>query len=468
MRWCFLLIAFVIGVLCSTCALSKSTENHTLQNVSTLEHPLPLLQRAELVDQILSERIEQVLPQLMQRTGIDMWLVISREYNEDPIIKTLLPANWLSARRRTILLMHLPDDQRHAESPKVETLAVARYAVGEKFKSAWDKEQQPDQWQRLVELIEARDPQRIGINLSGTYGLADGLNKTEYQLLHDALPKKYQKRLVSAEPLAIGWLETRSDMEMQLYPKIVALAHQIIAEALSNKVITPGVTTTDDVVWWMREKVAAMKLDVWFHPTVSIQRNDQQDFDHLTAFSKAKSSNVILPGDLLHTDFGITYLRLNTDTQQHAYVLQPCETSAPADLVKALAAGNRLQDILTNNFSVGITGNQLLAKARKLAIEEGLTPSIYSHPIGFHGHGAGPSIGMWDNQKGVKTGDYPIYDNTAYSIELNVEVALESWGKKIRIMLEEDALFSGGKVTYLNGRQQKFHLINSNQKCQNP
>lgn len=459
---CLLVIVFscVLGVE------AAQSDKSTFHPAKKLKHPLPLKARGELVDFILNERIEQILPQLMRRAEIDMWLVISREYNEDPIIKTMLPSNWLSARRRTILLMHLPKSEHHKKQPQVETLAVARYAVGDKFKSAWDKEKQPDQWQRLVELIEERDPKRIGINLSETYGLADGLNKTEYQLLFEALPEKYQQRLVSAESLGIGWLETRSQTEMELYSDIVAMAHQIIEEAFSNNVITPGVTTTDDVVWWMREQVAALKLDVWFHPTVSIQRNDQLDFDHLTAFSKNKSSNVILPGDLLHTDFGITYLRLNTDTQQHAYVLQPCENKPPAELVDALKVGNRLQDILTSNFKAGLTGNQLLAQARKEAIEAGLTPSIYSHPIGFHGHGAGPSIGMWDNQNGVKTGDYPIFDHTAYSIELNVEVPIASWNKKIRIMLEEDALFNHGKVTYINGRQQALHLVSSQQPCQ--
>lgn len=426
----------------------------------------PLKERAELIDKITSERIATVLPQLMKRADIDMWLVISREYNEDPIIKTMLPANWLSARRRTILLMYLSEQESKEDYPKVETLAVARYAVGEKFKSAWDKEKQPDQWQRLVELIKQRDPKKIGINISETYGLADGLNATELSLLKEKLPKIYRERLVSAEPLAIGWLETRSQSELELYPHIVAIAHGIIAEAFSNKVITPGVTTTDDVVWWMREKVSELGLKVWFHPTVSIQRDDQQNFDHIQAFSKAKKSNVIMPGDLLHTDFGITYLRLNTDTQQHAYVLRPCETIVPNELVAALAEGNRLQDILTSHFKLNRTGNQALKLSRDQAIKEGLNPSIYSHPIGFHGHGAGPSIGMWDNQNGVATGDYPLFDNTAYSIELNVAKRIESWDKTIRIMLEEDAAFSDGKVYYLNGRQEQFHLLNSPGECE--
>lgn len=427
---------------------------------------LSLKERSEFIDKLLAERIDKVLPQLMIRSDIDMWLVISREYNEDPVIKTLLPANWMSARRRTILLMYLPAEEKGKQNPKVETLAVARYAVGEKFKSAWNKEQQPDQWARLVELITERKPNKIGVNFSRVYGLADGINATDLELLKESLPKDFHSKIVSAESLAIGWLETRSESELKIYPKIVGIAQSIIKEAFSNNVITPGQTTTEDVVWWMREKVAELKMDIWFHPTVSIQRKDSQEFDHISAFSKDKAETVIMPGDLLHTDFGITYLRLNTDTQQHAYVLDKCEKDAPEELKQALAEGNRLQDILMNNFVVGRTGNQLLKMSRKEALEEGLNPSIYSHPLGFHGHGAGPSIGMWDNQNGVTTGDYPLFDSTAYSIELNIEKPIERWGKSIRIMLEEDASFKAGKINFLHGRQKQFHLITSDSNCE--
>lgn len=170
---------------------------------------------------------------------------------------------------------------------------------------------------------------------------------------------------------------------------------------------------------------------------------------------------MIRPGDLVHVDFGITYLRLNTDTQQHAYVLRPGETDAPADLKRALARGNRLQDILTGNFRVGRTGNDVLAASRAQAIEEGIEPSIYTHPIGFHGHGAGTTIGMWDAQEGVPgDGDYPLHPDTAYSIELYAATEIDAWGgKKVRIKLEEDAFFDGETVRYIDGRQTAFHLI---------
>jgi Xaa-Pro aminopeptidase len=438
---------FLVGLSLSLLAVPALT--------AEFSHILPMQERARLIDELLNDKLQNTLPTLMRRAGIDTWVIIAREYNEDPIIKTMLPATWLAARRRTILVIHNP-----GEDKPIETLAVARYAVGEQFQQAWDKEKQPDQWVRLAEIIQARDPQSIGVNQSEHWGLADGIAATDLQLFKDKLPVRYRERIVSAEALGVSWLETRTAREMQLYPQIVRIAHEFIEEGFSRQVIQPGTTTTEDLTWWFREKVRELKLSVWFHPTVSIQRADAKAFDHVEAFSKAADDSVILPGDLLHIDFGITYLRLNTDTQQHAYVLRPGETDAPEYLKQALAAGNRLQDIFTANFKEGATGNEVLAKSRKQAEEEGIKPSIYTHPLGYHGHGAGTTLGMWDSQDGVPgSGDYPLHLDTAYSIELNAASVIEPWGKEIRIMLEEDAFFDDTGVHYMDGRQTEFILI---------
>ncbi len=418
---------------------------------------LSLKERAELVDRITTQRLRQVLPPLMRREGVDLWIIMSREYNEDPIIKTMLPSSWMSARRHTMLVINDP-----GEGKALEYLAVARYPMGELFIQAWDKEKQPDQWQALADVIAERNPRTIAINASESFALADGMSSTEYRKLQQTLPAALWERVIPAQPLAIAWLETRSELEMEYYPKLAAMGHELIRRAFSNEVITPGQTSTEDVVWWLRQRSMEWGLGNWFHPTVSIQRADDKVFDQVETFSKNRDTNTIQPGDLIHVDFGITLLRLNTDQQQHAYILRPGETDAPESLKQALVNANRLQDILIANFAVGRTGNEVLASSRQQAIAQGIKPSIYTHPLGLHGHAAGPTIGMWDAQDGVPiTGDYPLYPNTAYSIELNATTHIPEWDKEIRVMLEEDAFFDGKQVRYLSGRQQAFHLVSS-------
>jgi len=422
---------------------------------SSLPHILPMKERAELKNQLLEERIESVLPQLMRRSGIDMWILIAREYNEDPVLKTMLPATWLSARRRTILVLY---DQGAEQG--IEALAIARYNVGSVFKKAWDKEKEPNQWKRLIEIIEERKPQQIGINKSEHFALADGITSTEHELFMQNLPSAYKNKVVNAQDLAIGWLETRTEREMIIYQQIMRIAHQIIAEAFSEKVIQPGFTTTDDVVWWYRDRIRELKLTAWFHPTVDVQRASPENKENERSYSRRPDTEVIMPGDLLHVDFGITYLGLNTDTQENAYVLKAGETDAPNYLKKAHQKGLRVMDILTNEYQTGKTGNEMLANTLKNAKEDGLKPMIYTHPIGYHGHGAGPTIGLWDQQGGVPhKGDYPLYPNTAYSIELNTTVYVEVWKKDIRIMVEEDGFFDGKEFRYIDGRQTGLFLI---------
>jgi len=416
---------------------------------------LPVRDQARVVNEILAERLDHVLPGLMQRSGIDMWVIVSREYNEDPVLRTMLPAEWLNARRRTILVFY-----RNPSGGQLEKIAIARYDVGNGIKAAWDTKKHPEQWDALAALITARNPARIGINTSVDYGHADGLDHTDYLELMAKVPAAFKGRVVSADKLAVGWLETRTEREMQVYPQLVSATHRIIEEGFSERVITPGITTTDDVVWWFRQKIRDVGYDTWFHPTVSIQRMDAPTADQTAAFSARPKSNVILPGDLLHVDIGITYLRLQTDVQQHAYVLKPGESDVPAGLKAAFVKGNRLQDILTGQFKVGRSGNQMLAGALAQAKQEGIGATIYTHPIGSHGHAAGPTIGMWDMQGGVPgSGDYPLYNKTAYSIELNAETMVAEWKKPVRIMLEEDGYFDETGFRYISGRQREIYRI---------
>jgi Xaa-Pro aminopeptidase len=424
-------------------------------SLSASSQVLTLREQSKVIDEILADRFNNLLPVLMERNEIDLWVIVSREYNEDPVLKTMLPSTWLSARRRTILVFY-----NNAEKKTIEKMAIARYNVGENIKAAWDLTKFPNQWDALMDIITTRNPKKIGINTSTHHNHADGLDVTDYNEFMSKLPASFKSKVVSAEKLAVNWLETRTEREMQYYPQLVNITHKIIEEGFSEKVITPGITTTDDVVWWFREKIRSLGLETWFHPSVAVQRNDAENFEHLRSFSNRPKDDVIRPGDLLHVDIGITYLRLNTDIQQHAYMLRPGETDVPQSIKDAFAKANRLQDILTSQFKLGKSGNQILADALAQAKKENIVATIYTHPLGFHGHAAGPTIGLWDMQGGVPgAGDFLMNYRTAYSIELNAATDIPEWKKSIRIMLEEDGYFDESGFRYIGGRQKEIYVI---------
>ncbi|NBC88953.1 MAG: M24 family metallopeptidase [Alphaproteobacteria bacterium] len=410
---------------------------------------LPMRERAAIIDEILAARLDTVLPQVMREEGIDMWVLMAREYFEEPVVASMLDSKSMHARRRTILVLFDP-----GEGQPIERLTVSRYGLAGLFEPAWDPDKQSDQWQAVADIIAARDPARIAINTSDLTAFADGMTLSQYRAMTVRLPETYRDRIVPGETLALRWLETRTPGEMELYPAIVMLAKAFIGEALSRAVVTPGETTAADVEWWYRERLAQLGIEAWFHPSIGIQREG--------ADGMLRGDVVIEPGDLLWTDFGITYLRLNTDTQHLAYVLKPGESEAPAGLRRGLANTNRVQDILMEEFAAGLSGNDVLAAARERAIAEGLDPSIYSHPIGLHGHGAGSAIGFWDNQGPDPRGEYRLRPDTAWSIELTSYATVPEWGgQRVDFRSEEDAFFDGESVHFLDGRQTELTLIPS-------
>ena len=423
--------------------------------VDTTPAGLPHRDRAAAENRMLRDRLDTLLPQLMREADLDMWVVICREYAEDPVYLTLVPSPAFAARRTTILVFH-----DRGEELGVERRTVSRYGQGDYFTGAWESGGSlNEQWARLAELVADRDPERIGINVSEGWAFADGLSAGLHERLERALGPELSDRLVSAEDLVVRWLETRTEMELEVYPQLVQLARSVIAEAFSNKVITPGVTTTEDVRWWIRQRYAELGLDIWFQPDGNVQRKGWPAGEG--AVIEGHHDAVIQRGDVLHTDVGIRYLRLNTDTQEMGYVLRAGEEDVPEGLKRALAIGNRWQDLLTSSFELGRTGNEILAATREKAEAEGITCSVYTHPLGFHGHGAGPTIGMWDNQGPTPLrGDWPLYANTCYAIEGNVTVPIPEWDNQpVQIKLEQDGWFDGERVIYLGGRQTSWHVV---------
>ncbi len=413
-------------------------------------------QRPAVQNTILAERLETLLPVLMRETGIDLWVVIAREYNDDPVFLTLVPKPRFTARRTTMLVFH---DRGTEEG--IERLTISRYPLGSLYDAAWEGGDLDAQWRQLGDIIKQKEPTSIAINTSDTWPVADGLSHSLHQRFLSVLDSSLHPRIVSSENLVVRWLETRIESELAVWQRAVALARHTIAEAFSERVITPGATTLGDVAWFIRGRFEEQGLKPWFHPDVNRQWEGQDPNDSASLRLSNSPDTVIQRGDLLHTDVGLCYLGLCTDTQEMGYVLKLDETKPPSGLQFAMKVGNQWQDALTAEFQVGRTGNTILAMAQKSLAESGIENAIYTHPLGFFGHAPGPTIGMWDNQSATPgQGDWKLHPNTGYAIEGNVTVGIPEWGgQKVKMKLEQSAYFDGNVVHYLAGRQTVLHEV---------
>ena len=433
----------------------------TLPSLSFGQNPkrLPSMRKqAEIQQEWLKLRLEKILPELMRKHGISMWLVICREYNEDPVYRSLTSPTVFAARRRTIFVF---TDQGEKG---IERLALGGGSNGGVYQVYRDPEVEnrelwgESQWATLRKLIAQRDPKNIAVNISSTHAFSDGLSAGEYEKLQQSLGAEYSKRLIRAENLPLEYISIRLPEMLPTYKQMMEIVHSIIRRAFSSEVIKPGKTTNQDVVWWMRQQVNNLGLGTWFQTTVDVQRKGSGIPNNLAEDAPI----VIQRGDVLHCDFGIVALGLATDTQHMAYVLRAGETDAPAGIKKALANTNRMQDILMETMKPGRTGNEVLAAAIATMKAERINGTFYTHPIGDHGHGAGPLIGLWDHQEGVPgRGDVKLLPNTWHSIELGSRTAVPEWGgAELSVAQEEDAILNAaGKMEWVLRRQTKYHLI---------
>lgn len=422
----------------------------------------PLREQARIQQGWLKQRLDNVLPPLMRKHKVSMWIVMMREYNEDPVFRSLVSPTTMSARRRTIYVFY----DRGPELG-VERLALGGGDSGGLYQSVRDTRAGRElylqaQMDALRRLVEQRNPANIAVDISRTHAFSDGLSSGEREELEAALGPKWTAKFVRAELLPLEYIETRVPDMLPTYRTMMEIAHSLIARAFSSEVIRPGVTTTGDVVWWFRQKVNDMGLGTWFQPSVDLQRQGR-GAEGIGAGALGHEDDIVIQrGDLLHCDFGITALGLNTDTQHMAYVLREGETDAPAGLRAALKNTQRLQDIVLGQLRPGRTGNQVLQASLEQMRREGIDGKIYSHPVGDHGHGAGPLIGLYDHQEGVPgRGDVPVIPNSWYSIELSSDTKTPEWGgQPVTVSLEEDMdIDASGAGSWILRRQERFHLV---------
>jgi Metallopeptidase family M24 len=423
----------------------------------------PLREQAEEIRSWNRIRMEKVLPALMREYGVDMWVLSMREYAEDPVFWSIKDPTTFAARRRSIFVLYDRGPEEGIErlalgggsqggmftafrSTRTTTSGATGATVGELVGD--------EQWQLFRELVEDRDPSNIVINIDEVQAFSDGLHAGEREALERALGEKYRARIRREPMLAVNFIGVRIPEMMSRYRKIEETVHAIISQAFSNAVIEPGTTTTEDVVWWLREKLQKLGMTTWFQPSVGIMGR--------ASGSPPGEDGVIQQGDVIWTDFGVIAMGLKTDTQHMGYVLQNGEMMPPAGVQQCLVNSNRLQDIVLEEMNPGRTGNAVLASALQRMRSEGIEGSVYSHPIGDHGHGAGPLIGRWDAQDGVPgRGELTLRPSTWHSIELQATTAVPEWGgQRVSCRQEEEAyLDAKGDRSWVFRRQAKFHLI---------
>ena len=417
---------------------------------------LSIRDRASFVLNITQKRLDQLLPRLMRDSGFDMWIIACNEDNLDPVFETMIPyENWCPITQIIVFFDQGPEKG-------IERLNVARTDMQGLHKNAWDAQawdtqKKESQWNCLGRIVRERDPKRIGINEGEIQWAAGGLTAALNKSLVEAIGPKYAARLQSAEPLATLWCETLLDEEIDIMEQAAALSHAIIAEMFSNKVVTPGHTTTEDLRYYYWQKVADLGLKVSFSPFISIRGRHPKDIEKY-----GKTDKVIRPGDLVHCDVGLKYMRYNSDHQEMAYILKVGETDIPETFKKMMAEANRLQDVYCGEFKAGLTGNELLAAMLKKANEKGVPkPRIYSHSLGYFLHEPGPLIGLpWEQVNNPGRGEVKLVANSCFTAEMSVTMPVPEWGgQEFRLPLEQDVVFTGGGVFFLDGRQTRFHLI---------
>jgi Xaa-Pro aminopeptidase len=456
-------IGLTLAILCSAAVAWPQT---------TPERPFGTLrEQAAMQQQWLQKRLDTFLPSLIRKYGIDLWVVPMREYNEDPVFPAIVSAETFAARRRTIYVFF--DKCAAAGNPPaqacIERIALGGTSQGGVFdarrstqKAAGDvgRGQQAElwgdeQWQALKAVVEERKPRVIGIDRSTVFAFSDGLSSGELAGMSAALGQSWTSRFKDAEGLPLDLIASRLPEEEAFYRRMQELVWSMTQTMFSSKVITPGRTRTSDLVWWWRQRVNDQGLGTWFQPSIEVQRRGKTEAD-------LGDDPIIEPGDVLHCDVGITVARLNTDTQHMAYVVRPGETDAPAGLRRALANSNALQDIVMDEIKPGRSGNEILAAARSRMQAKAINGTVYSHPIGLNGHGAGPLIGLWDYQNGVPgRGDAKVIPSMWFSIELQATTPVPEWDNQpVRMAQEEDAMVGAdGTIRWALQRQDRLFLV---------
>ena len=390
---------------------------------------------------IRQEKFDLVLPQAMADNGIDLWIVVSREGDLDPLWEAMGRgyvggwAYWVFTQRED----------------RVERAAFGVGGYGPEACPSYDHFGSSDE---LADWVRERDPERIGLNMAESIGGADGLSHTSFLHLQELLGPELSSRFVSAERLVSDFRATRTASELAAFAEAAEMSREIADRAFSNEVITPGVTSLEDVAWWMRDQQLARGLGSSFDmPSVYITGPE--------GVEAVSTDRIIQRGDLLMIDWGVGYLDFYTDMKRVAYVLQEGETEVPAGFRHAYEQALAVRDIMKRAIRPRPTALQAVEETwdaieaagfRRVPFNEPTDDpattdvNLGPHSVGNWGHGVGPSL-AWFNP--TRQG-YELRPGTLFSMELFAYTSAPEWdGAKVRIPLEDDAVVTERGVEWL-------------------
>ena len=443
-----LLLQVILALL--LVSFSVFAQNRADEPIPAMPKLLSQREQMDVREAWLQKRLGTLLLPMMKRHGIDMWIVVNEEFKSDPVTEHIVPPTPVVGRRDLFIFID--------RGERIERVAMVRYdeeRLANHYKVVMPaRDKLGDE---LKKLVDERNPKTIALNFGGTRGQQAGLSHDAYRFLAETLGPENEKKFVSSANLLTEFFDTRLPEELEHYRSAVLATDVITRRAFSNEVIKPGKTTVGDVRWWMMQQVNDLGLGIWFQPDLRIQRQQVQTGTTGQFLSTAKESEIIQSGDLIHVDFGLIYMGLNTDWQKHAYVLKPGESNAPAGLKAALKNTNGLQDILFSIARAGMTGTEVYEKTMAEAKRQGIEAMIYSHPIGTHGHGLGPSIDFRGNIGG---GANKILPGSYESIELNTSTIVPEWNnQKVTLMAEDDAVMTDRGYEFIRPRQTELYII---------
>jgi len=409
------------------------------------------LRRWRKANQIRLDKYDLVLPEVMRENKIDMWIIMCREGNLDPLYPDL-GEGYVGHNGYYIFT--------DTGMPRIErtVLGIEGYLLEET--KAYDYFGSESE---LKDFVTKRDPKRIGLNTSKDIGSADGLSYTGRQELAELLGSKYQARFVSAEKLVSDFRSRHVASEIAVFAEAGDYAYQIAERALSNEVITAGVTTLENVAWWMKEQLFKNNLQSSFGmPSVYVTGPN--------GVEATSTDRIIQRGDILMLDWGVGFMHMFTDMKRMAYVLKEGEKEVPKSIQHAFDLAVKVRQIVVSTIKPGITAKQneinvyrKLQEAgfssiefNKPKVDDNTDVIIGCHSVGDWGHGSGPSIAFFNPVQLT----YTVKPTNLFSIELFAYTPMPEWGgKKLRVPLEDDAIVTERGVEWIYPINQRVLLI---------